>query len=160
LTLGARRRLAILGVLSPPLLWTLVFMFVPYAIMFTYSFYTRKFPTFVPDFQLGNYLALFADAQYYQVLLRTLKIATAVSISALLLAYPLAYFLAFKVRSASLRTMLYMAVIVPLWVSTCCVPIPGRRSWAARACSTPSSSGSGSWTSRRPCSSTTSSRWC
>jgi len=117
LTLAARRRLAILGVLSPPLLWTLVFMFVPYAIMFTYSFYTRKFPTFVPDFQFGNYRALFADPQYYQVLLRTLKIATAVSISALLLAYPLAYFLAFKVRSASLRTMLYMAVIVPLWVS-------------------------------------------
>ena len=115
--LAQRRRLAILGVLMPPLLWTLVFMIVPYAIMFTYSFWTKKFPTFVPDFQFGNYALLFADPQYYQVLLRTLKIALLVSIAALLLAYPLAYFLAFKVRSPRLRLGIYMATVVPLWVS-------------------------------------------
>jgi spermidine/putrescine transport system permease protein len=115
--LAQRRRLAILGVLTPPLLWMLVFMLVPYAIMFTYSFWTKKFPTFVPDFQFGNYALLFADPQYYQVLLRTLKIALLVSIAALLLAYPLAYFLAFKVRSPRLRLAIYMATVVPLWVS-------------------------------------------
>jgi spermidine/putrescine transport system permease protein len=115
--LAQRRRLAILGVLTPPLLWTLVFMIVPYAIMFTYSFWTKKFPTFVPDFQFGNYALLFADPQYYQVLLRTLKIALLVSVAALLLAYPLAYFLVFKVRSARLRLAIYMATVVPLWVS-------------------------------------------
>jgi spermidine/putrescine transport system permease protein len=115
--LAQRRRLAILGVLTPPLLWTLVFMIVPYAIMFTYSFWTKKYPTFVPDFQFGNYALLFADPQYYQVLLRTLKIALLVSIAALLLAYPLAYFLAFKVRSPRLRLAIYMATVVPLWVS-------------------------------------------
>ena len=115
--LAQRRRLAILGVLAPPLLWTLVFMIVPYAIMFTYSFWTKKFPTFVPDFQFGNYALLFVDPQYYQVLLRTLKIALLVSIAALLLAYPLAYFLVFKVRSPRLRLAIYMATVVPLWVS-------------------------------------------
>jgi spermidine/putrescine transport system permease protein len=92
-------------------------MIVPYAIMFTYSFWTKKFPTFVPDFQFGNYALLFADPQYYQVLLRTLKIALLVSVAALLLAYPLAYFLVFKVRSARLRLAIYMATVVPLWVS-------------------------------------------
>jgi spermidine/putrescine transport system permease protein len=115
--LAQRRRLAILGVLTPPLLWMLVFMFVPYAIMFTYSFWTKKFPTFMPDFQFGNYALLFADPQYYQVLLRTLKIALLVSLAALLLAYPLAYFLVFKVRSPRLRLAIYMATVVPLWVS-------------------------------------------
>jgi spermidine/putrescine transport system permease protein len=117
MTLGGRRRLAALGVLAPPLGWTLVFMFVPYAIMFTYSFYQKQALFFVPDFQLGNYLLLFEDSQYYTVLLRTLKIALAVAASALVLAYPLAYFLVFKLRSARLRAALYMAVIVPLWVS-------------------------------------------
>ncbi len=101
----------------PPLAWTLTFMFVPYAIMFTYSFYTRKYPTFVPDFQFGNYIALFQDIQYRQVFLRTLKIASLVSLFALLLAYPVAYCLVFKIRSLRLRMALYMAVIVPLWVS-------------------------------------------
>jgi spermidine/putrescine transport system permease protein len=116
-TLGGRRRLAALGVLAPPLGWTLVFMFVPYAIMFTYSFYQKQALVFVPDFQLGNYLLLFEDPQYYTVLLRTLNIALAVAASALVLAYPLAYFLVFKLRSVRLRAALYMAVIVPLWVS-------------------------------------------
>jgi spermidine/putrescine transport system permease protein len=51
------------------------------------------------------------------VLLRTLKIAFLVSIAALLLAYPLAYFLVFKVRSPRLRLAIYMATVIPLWVS-------------------------------------------
>jgi spermidine/putrescine transport system permease protein len=101
----------------PPLAWTLVFMFVPYAIMFTYSFYTKKFPTFVADFQFGNYTALFQDIQYRQVFLRTLKIAGSVSLVSLLLAYPVAYCLVFKIRSLKLRMAIYMAIIVPLWVS-------------------------------------------
>lgn len=115
--LATRRKLAFAGILSPPLVWTLVFMAAPYAMMFTYSFYTKKFPTFVPDFQFGNYIALFADPQYYQVVLRTLKIAASVSVASVILAYPLAYFLVFKVTSPRVRAMLYMVVIVPLWVS-------------------------------------------
>jgi spermidine/putrescine transport system permease protein len=105
------------GLASLPIAWTIVFMFVPYAIMLTYSFYTKKFPMFVPDFQFGNYLALIEDIQYRQVFLRTFKIAFTVACVALLLAYPVAYCLVFKVRSARLRLGLYMAIIVPLWVS-------------------------------------------
>jgi len=104
-------------VLSLPLLWTLVFLIVPYLIIFTYSFYARKYPTFLPDFQFGNYLEVFRDPQYYQVLWRTAKIACLVAILATLLSYPLAYVLVFKVRSARLRAALYLLVIVPLWVS-------------------------------------------
>jgi spermidine/putrescine transport system permease protein len=106
-----------LVVLSAPLLWAVAFMFVPYVIIFTYSFWLKKYPTFVPDFQFGNYAQIFADPQYYQVLFRTGKIAVLVSVFALLLAYPFAYFLVFKVRSTRLRALLYMAVIAPLWVS-------------------------------------------
>ncbi|MGE4250958.1 MAG: ABC transporter permease [Parvibaculaceae bacterium] len=110
-------RLPGLAVLSAPLLWAVVFMFIPYLIIFTYSFWLKKYPTFVPDFQFGNYAQIFADPQYYQVLLRTGKIAVLVTAAALLLAYPFAYFLVFKVKTARVRTFLYMAVIAPLWVS-------------------------------------------
>lgn len=105
------------AIVSLPLLWTLVFLIVPYLIIFTFSFYTRKYPTFIPDFQLGNYLVIFQDPQYYQVLARTAKIAGIVALLATLLSYPLAYVLVFKVRSAQLRAALYLLVIVPLWVS-------------------------------------------
>ena len=115
--LAARRRLASLAVLAPPLAWTCLFMIVPYAIMLSYSFFRKEGFAFVPDFQFGNYLTLLLDPQYSQVLLRTLKIALMVSLAALVLAYPLAYFLVFKVRSPRFRLFLYMAVIVPLWVS-------------------------------------------
>jgi spermidine/putrescine transport system permease protein len=114
-----RTRATLFGALlvSGPLAWTIVFMFAPYAIMFAYSFYTKKFPIFVPDFQIGNYLALFEDIQYRQVFIRTFKIASVVSIVALLLAYPVAYCLVFKVRSREVRTAIYMAIIIPLWAS-------------------------------------------
>jgi spermidine/putrescine transport system permease protein len=110
-------RLPGLAVLSAPLLWAIVFMFIPYLIIFTYSFWLKKYPTFVPAFQFGNYGQIFADPQYYQVLLRTGKIAVLVTAAALIIAYPFAYFLVFKVKTARMRILLYMAVIAPLWVS-------------------------------------------
>ncbi|MGC1429629.1 MAG: ABC transporter permease [Albidovulum sp.] len=111
------QRLRRAAVLSPPLLWTFVFMFVPYAILFVYSFWIQKFPTFEPAFQFGNYLQIVTDPQYFRVILRTLKIAFFVSLGAALLAYPYAYFLVYKVRNPNLRLALYMAVVAPLWVS-------------------------------------------
>ena len=115
--LDTRRRVNYAGVLAGPVAWTTLFMFVPYAILLAYSFYSTDFPKIIPDFQIGNYLQLFQDPQYYQVFLRTLKIALLVTICAILLAYPLAYFLVFKIRSPRVRMMISCSVIVPLWVS-------------------------------------------
>lgn len=113
----SRDRLAGALVLGIPLAWIAVFMLLPYAIIATYSVWTKQYPTFVPDFQFGNYLALFTDPQYANVLLRTLKISLLVSLFSVLLGYPFAYFLAYRCRIPWLRTWLYMAVIAPLWVS-------------------------------------------
>jgi len=115
--LSTRNKITSYLLISGPLLWTLVFLFVPYLIMFSYSFYLTQFPLFIPAFQLGNYVQIFTEPQYYQVLLRTTKIAILVASSAVMLAYPLAYFLVFKIKSDRVRMVLYMAVIVPLWVS-------------------------------------------
>ena len=100
-----------------PVLWMLTFEFAPYGVMLTYSFYSREFPLIVPDFQFGNYLQLISDPQYYQVLLRTLKIALCVTFLAIILAYPLTYWIVFKTKSSRTRLFMYYAIIVPLWVS-------------------------------------------
>lgn len=100
-----------------PLLWILVFMVMPYAVLFTYSFWIKTFPLFEPAFQFGNYLTLLTEPQYLHVIGRTLKIAIVVSISALLLAYPFAYFLVFRLNKPTMRKVLFLAVIAPLWVS-------------------------------------------
>jgi len=104
-------------VLGIPLAWIVLFMLLPYGIIATYSFWIKTYPTFKPAFQFGNYIVLFTDPQYLQVLLRTLKISALVSVAALVLAYPFAYWLVLRCRWPSLRTWLYMAVIAPLWVS-------------------------------------------
>ena len=104
-------------VLGIPLAWIVLFMLLPYGIIATYSFWVKTYPTFKPAFQFGNYIVLFTDPQYLQVLLRTLKISALVSIAALVLAYPFAYWLVLRCRWPSLRIWLYMAVIAPLWVS-------------------------------------------
>jgi spermidine/putrescine transport system permease protein len=114
---GARRNLSGVLVLGIPLLWIVVFMLLPYGIIVTYSFWLKKYPSFMPAFQFGNYLTLFTDPQYLQVIFRTLRISALVSIASFLLAYPFAYYLVFRCRSQALRTWLYMAVIAPLWVS-------------------------------------------
>lgn len=104
-------------ILAAPIAWTILFLFVPYVLIFTYSFWLKKYPTFEPAFQMGNYAQIVADPQYLQVLLRTAKIAGLTTLTALVLGFLFAYVLVFKVRSTKLRMMLYMAVIAPLWVS-------------------------------------------
>ncbi|MCB1447652.1 MAG: ABC transporter permease [Rhizobiaceae bacterium] len=117
MTLDKRSLPGFAALFSMPLAWVILLLIVPYGIMISVSFWTRQFPLFYPDFQFGNYLQLFSDPQYTTVILRTLKIAALVTAGALFLGYPLAYFLVFTVRAGSLRNLLYMSVIVPLWVS-------------------------------------------
>ncbi len=112
-----RRRLGAISLLSGPLVWWGFVLLSPYVVMFMISFYTRQFPFHVPILTFTSYELLFTDPQYYIVLLRSLKIALFVSIVAFLIGYPLSYFLVFKVRSSRIRLMLYVATIIPLWVS-------------------------------------------
>lgn len=115
MTSGSRLHGSLL--LGVPLLWILLFMLVPYGVLLTYSFWIKKYPLFVPAFQFGNYWTLLTDPQYLRVLGRTLKIASLTSAFALLLAYPFAYFIAFRIRSPAWRIVLFMGVVAPLWVS-------------------------------------------
>ncbi len=115
--LATRQKLMQASVLSAPLMWTFIFLFLPYLILTTYSFYEKKFPSFKPAFQFGNYFQIFSDPQYFQVIFKSGWIAGVVALTALALAYPFCYFLIFVVKSARVRLFLYMAVIVPLWVS-------------------------------------------
>ena len=101
---------------GPAIWWSLVLL-VPYVIMLMISFYSRKFPFHVPDFQFGNYLKLVEDPQYFLVIFRSLKIAFLVGVTAFVISYPLSYCLDRKIKSNRVRLLLYVATIIPLWVS-------------------------------------------
>src|ERR1700674_4967002 len=104
------------AVTIPPLLWVTVFLLVPYAILFCYSFWSvSSAQTIVHNWNLQNYLQLARNPIYLQVLFRSMRIAAAVTCFALLLGYPLAYYLSF--HAAKRKDLLYQLVIIPLWVS-------------------------------------------
>jgi spermidine/putrescine transport system permease protein len=104
------------GVTIPPLLWVTVFLLVPYAILFCYSFWSvSSAQVIMHNWNLQNYLQLVRNPIYLQVLFRSMRIAASVTVFALLLGYPLAYYLSF--HAAKRKDVLYQLVIIPLWAS-------------------------------------------
>jgi spermidine/putrescine transport system permease protein len=104
------------AVAIPPLLWVTVFLLIPYAILFCYSFWSvSSAQTIVHSWNLQNYLQLARNPIYLQVLFRSMRIAGSVTVLALLLGYPLAYYLSF--HAAKRKDLLYQLVIIPLWAS-------------------------------------------
>jgi spermidine/putrescine transport system permease protein len=104
------------AVTIPPLLWVTVFLLVPYAILFCYSFWSvSAAQAIVHNWNLQNYLQLARNPIYLQVLFRSMRVAASVTVLALLLGYPLAYYLSF--HAAKRKDLLYQLVIIPLWAS-------------------------------------------
>src|SRR5216683_1497360 len=99
----------------PPLLWVCLLLLLPYALMFAHSFWLVRDGFLVRSWNLQNYRALFTNPLYFQVFLRTARIAASVTLCSLLLGYPLAYYLSF--HAGPRKDLLYQLVIVPLWVS-------------------------------------------
>src|ERR1700758_5447315 len=100
----------------PPLLWVVVFLVVPYFLMFCYSFWSvSPNQTIVHSWTLNNYRELLRVNVYFQTLFRSMWIAARVTLFSLLLGYPLAYFLSF--HAGKKKNLLYQLVIIPLWVS-------------------------------------------
>jgi spermidine/putrescine transport system permease protein len=104
------------AVAIPPLAWVVVFLLVPYTLLFCYSFWAvSPAQVIVHQWNLNNYRQLIQNPMYVTVLLRSVGIAAAVTTLALLLGYPLAYYLSFY--AARRKELLYQLVIIPLWVS-------------------------------------------
>ncbi len=100
----------------PPLLWVALFLLLPYALLFCYSFWSvSPAQMIVRSWTLNNYRELFRVNVYLQTLFRSMWIAARVTIFSLLLGYPLAYYLSFG--AGVKKDFLYQLVIIPLWVS-------------------------------------------
>ncbi len=90
-------------------------LFIPYVMLLVHSFWRLKAGAITHEPTLENYRRLFGTPLYPDTILFSAGIAARVTLFSLLLAYPLAYLLAFKVKRH--KQLMYMAVIIPLWVS-------------------------------------------
>jgi spermidine/putrescine transport system permease protein len=116
-SLRRRQRREMLFWLMPPLAWFSVFMLIPYAMLFYYSLGSVDYMTFKPGFSAANFVRIFTTEPYLGVLLKSLKLGLITAAGSAVLAYPVAFCMAFQTRSPVRRFQLYLLVIVPWWAA-------------------------------------------
>jgi len=68
------------------------------------------------EFGLGNYINFFTEPIYWNTLIRTGSMSLLVTVLALLLGFPIAYYIA-KIAGNRTRGALFLMCLIPLWVS-------------------------------------------
>ncbi len=123
---GVRRRLLaalyrrtpaqLLLLLAPPVGWFGVIYLGSLAILLLSAFWYLNPITsaVVHDFSLSNFQDLISQPVNRTIVLRTVGIALAVTITDMALAFPIAYYMA-RVAAPRTRSLLFMAVLLPLW---------------------------------------------
>src|SRR6185369_4438786 len=102
--------------LSPALLWLLLFIVAPLAIVVIVSIATRgPYGRTVYEFTPSNFLRAF-DPLYLRAYWRTAWIATTTTLLCAVVSYPVAYYLALRAPERWKRPLLVLTVI-PFWTS-------------------------------------------
>lgn len=103
------------ALLSPTLVVMLATMCVPIGLVIAYSFWTQDYLTIDTTFTLANYERAFSRPIFWVLLGRSLAISGTVTLITLLLAYPMAYYVAFHVHRNKLVWIILMTL--PFWSS-------------------------------------------
>ena len=111
-------RLRLAGLLTAPMAWLVVVYLGSLAALFLTAFWTVDDFTgqLVRTFTLKNFEQVFTNPAYLGTMLRTISIALLVTLFCLVLALPLAFFMA-RVARPSSRPLLVAMVLTPLWAS-------------------------------------------
>ena len=111
-----RERRNLMLLLSPGLLWLVLFFTLPLLIILIYSFMTNgPRGNIVWQFTLEQYTTLFTRSVYVNAYLRSIWVSVITTLACLLLGYPLALFI---VRQpARWRTPLLFLILIPFWTN-------------------------------------------
>jgi spermidine/putrescine transport system permease protein len=117
---GSKRTLHFIryGVLAPVIIWILLFLIFPYINLLLYSFWKNGPFQVIHEFSTASYSKFFmtqGGTNAPKILLNTLRIALMVTAIAVIISFPLAYFINFKVKKY--KQTFYMLAIIPLWIS-------------------------------------------
>ena len=112
-----RPNLYLAMLLIPPLIWFGAIYLGSLLTLLWQGFYTFDDFTMAvtPDLTLANFAALFQPSNF-DIILRTLSMAIAVSIASAALAFPIAYYMA-RYTSGKTKAFFYIAVMMPMWAS-------------------------------------------
>ncbi len=118
---GGRSRLPLWIVswlqVGPVALILLVLFVLPTGLFLVVSFFDYDRVGIYPAFLLDNYHDLLTTPATWRVYISSLKFAVIVWAITLLLGFNIAYFLIFHIRSATIRTVLFLLCAIPFWTS-------------------------------------------
>jgi putative spermidine/putrescine transport system permease protein len=117
---------------SPGLAWVLFFLVAPVLMIVLVSFWTRTVSGFEEVWTLENYRFLFGSEVYWSQLWSSFLNSVVIVVVALILAFPVAYFLAISVTSLRNQIALFIIALAPFWTSyliraVAWIPMMGRQ---------------------------------
>jgi putative spermidine/putrescine transport system permease protein len=113
-----RPRLRVSALLAVPLGWLLIAYLGSLVVLFVAAFWRLDPFTaeVIHDYSFANFRTLWETDVYRTIALRTIGVAAAVTVIDALLAFPVAFYMA-KVASPRTRSLLVVAILMPLWAS-------------------------------------------
>jgi putative spermidine/putrescine transport system permease protein len=102
--------------LSPPLGWLVVVYLVTLSLLLATSFWRLNVLTSQVEHVWGlqNFKTLWDQSVYRTIVIRTVGMAAAVTITDLVLAFPISYYMA-RLATPRMRAVLTLAIVLPLW---------------------------------------------
>ena len=112
------RALRIGSLLAGPVGWLGIVYLGSLAVLLVTAFWTlNEFSgTIVKGFSFDNFKTIVQEPVYRKIVLRTVSIAALVTITDIILAFPIAFYMA-RVASPRVKGALVVAVLMPLWAS-------------------------------------------
>jgi len=116
--LYARPRLLLAVLLAPPLLWLgIIYLGSLFSLLVQSFFYIDGFTgQIVYEFSLRTYAELLSSRANLDVILRTVGMATSVTLAAATIGFPIAYYMA-RYATGRVKALFYLGVMLPLWSS-------------------------------------------
>jgi putative spermidine/putrescine transport system permease protein len=104
--------------LTPPLAWfVLLYLAALVVLLITAFWQINPFTTNIERvFSFNNLTTIFTSAAYRAIIVRTVGMAAAVTVTDAVVAFPFAYFMA-RIATPRTRTALFVAILLPLWAS-------------------------------------------
>ena len=110
-----RAGLGPLPLLALPVVWMTLFYLIPLGLLLIHAFWSVDYLTIDRTLTLENIQTVFSNRLYPTVLVRTFLIALAVTLTDIVLAFPIAFYIA--KRATKHRELLLMLAVFPLWSS-------------------------------------------
>jgi spermidine/putrescine transport system permease protein len=104
------------GFVAPALLWTAAFFVLPFLVMGAMSLATLEGRTLIWGVSFANYAELAEKAFLWRAVLVSVEITLTVTVVSVVLAYPLAWIIAFRVPPRWQRLVLLLTIL-PFWTS-------------------------------------------